>query len=154
MLRGCAADCRNHITKQCFCEGRCPVSLNRRKIAANSRLKGASWSKFEEFADEFAAIRAAEFAEKLHQKSAAQPLLSAHHNARVNNYPKKTDALLCKYRQSHGGCERSLLTDLFVSFVAVATKLGILFVLQSVTALQEYPHERLARQCRINGSPK
>jgi hypothetical protein len=31
----------------------------RRKIAGNSRLKGASWSKFEEFADEFAAIRAA-----------------------------------------------------------------------------------------------
>jgi CheY-like chemotaxis protein len=62
-----------YITKQCFCEDRCPVSLNRRKIAGNSRLKGASWSKFAEFADEFAAIRAAEFAEKLHQRSAAQP---------------------------------------------------------------------------------
>jgi hypothetical protein len=36
----------------------------RRKIAGNSRLKGASWSKFAEFADEFAAIRATEFAEK------------------------------------------------------------------------------------------
>jgi hypothetical protein len=59
--------------KQCFCEDRCTVSLKRRKIAGNSRLKGASWSKFEEFADEFAAIRAAEFAEKLHHGAAAQP---------------------------------------------------------------------------------
>jgi hypothetical protein len=58
-LWGCAADCRSHITKQFFCEDRCPVSLKRRKIGANSRLKGASWSKFEEFADEFAAIRVA-----------------------------------------------------------------------------------------------
>jgi hypothetical protein len=58
-IRGCAADHRSDMKKQCFCEGRCPVSLTRRKIAGNSRLKGASWSKFAEFADEFAAIRAA-----------------------------------------------------------------------------------------------
>jgi hypothetical protein len=31
----------------------------KRKIAGNSRLKGAPWSKFGEFAKEFAAIRAA-----------------------------------------------------------------------------------------------
>jgi hypothetical protein len=61
------------ITKQFFCEFRCPVSLTRRKIAGNSRLKGASWSKFEEFADEFSAIRADDFAEKLHQGATAQP---------------------------------------------------------------------------------
>jgi hypothetical protein len=61
------------MKKQFFCENRCPVSPKRRKIAENSRLKGASWSKFEEFADEFAAIRADDFAEKLHQGSAAQP---------------------------------------------------------------------------------
>jgi hypothetical protein len=54
-----AADQRSDIKKQCFCENRCPVSLNRRKIAGNSRLKGAPWSKFDEFAKEFAAIRAA-----------------------------------------------------------------------------------------------
>jgi hypothetical protein len=54
-----------HITKQCFCEDKCPVSLKRRKIAGNSRLKGASWSKFEEFADEFAAIRAAQVRRKI-----------------------------------------------------------------------------------------
>jgi hypothetical protein len=73
LLRGCAGDGRSHITKQCFCENRCPVSLTGRKIAGNSRLKGAPWSKFDEFAEEFAAIRAAEFAEKLHQKSARSP---------------------------------------------------------------------------------
>jgi hypothetical protein len=53
-----------------------PGFAKKRKIAGNSRLKGASWSKFAEFADEFAAIRAAEFAEKLHQGSPAQPLHS------------------------------------------------------------------------------
>jgi hypothetical protein len=71
--RGCAADQRSDIKEQCFCENRCPVSLTGRKIAGNSRLKGASWSKFDEFADEFAAIRAAEFAEKLLRESDAQP---------------------------------------------------------------------------------
>jgi hypothetical protein len=59
---------------QCFCENRYPVSLTRRKIAGNWRLKGASWSKFDEFAEEFEAITAAEVAEKLHQRSDAQPL--------------------------------------------------------------------------------
>jgi hypothetical protein len=42
---------------------------NRREFAP----EGAPWSKFDEFAEEFAAIRTAEFAEKLHQRSAAQP---------------------------------------------------------------------------------
>jgi hypothetical protein len=74
LIGGCAGDQRSDIKEQCFSENRCPVSLKRRKIAGNSRLKGASWSKFVEFADEFTAIRAAELAEKLHQRSPAQPL--------------------------------------------------------------------------------
>jgi hypothetical protein len=62
---GCAADRMNYITKQFFCGCRCPISLTRRKIAGNSRLKGAPWSKFDEFADEFAAIRAAQVRRKI-----------------------------------------------------------------------------------------
>jgi hypothetical protein len=47
-----------------------------RKIAENSRLKGASWSKFEEFADEFAAIRAAQVRRKIAPSTCrAAPLL-------------------------------------------------------------------------------
>jgi hypothetical protein len=63
--RGCAADQRSDIKDQCFCENRFPVSLTKRKIAGNSRLKGASWSKFDEFTDEFAAIRAAQVRRKI-----------------------------------------------------------------------------------------
>jgi hypothetical protein len=45
---------------------------NRREFAPERRLV----SKFEEFADEFAAIRAAEFAETLHQGATAQPRIA------------------------------------------------------------------------------
>jgi hypothetical protein len=89
-MRGCAGDQRSDIKEQCFCENRCPVSLKRRKIAGNSRLKGASWSKFVEFADEFTAIRAAELAEKLHQRSPAQPHEPNCELCRMNN---KSNAL-------------------------------------------------------------
>jgi hypothetical protein len=70
---GCAAGNTSFHKKQLFCFRRWPVSLRRRKIATNSRPKGASWSKFPEFAEEFVAIRLSAGAEKLPQRPAAQP---------------------------------------------------------------------------------
>jgi hypothetical protein len=75
--RGCAAGNASFQKKQLFCFRRWPVSLRRRKIATNSRPKGASWSKFPEFAEEFVAIRLSAGAEKLPQRPAVQPPAAA-----------------------------------------------------------------------------